>query len=367
MKKVMIWFLLSCKRYVRKPSFLVILLLLPLGILAADRSQGHKEQEIKIAVSVQGGDGNELGRRLAESLVNRRRGVDAGMFRFYACRDEEQVKDEVASRRAECGYVITEGLREKLDSGKYRRSILVYSAPSTVAASLSTETVFAALMEIYDRDLLTAYVAEESLFDSLGAPGSRDREQSALEAGALYDKWLDNGSTFRFEYSFQGQEGAADLPGTQTQETVFPVRGMVAVYVFVTGLYGAVVLCGDEERGLFLPLSYGYRTPCRLASMAAPVAMAAVSGLLALWASRSLVGPVKEIVAMAVYCMAVTAVSWLLKVICRRPQVLCCIIPFFVIGSLLFCPVFIDAGRYLDVLDQVGKIFPPRYYLRWFG
>lgn len=148
---------------------------------------------------------------------------------------------------------------------------------------------------------------------------------------------------------------------------MFPVRGMVAVYVFVTGLYGAVVLCGDEERGLFLPLSYGYRTPCRLASMAAPVAMAAVSGLLALWASRSLVGPVKEIVAMAVYCMAVTAVSWLLKVICRRPQVLCCIIPFFVIGSLLFCPVFIDAGRYLDVLDQVGKIFPPWYYLRWFG
>lgn len=136
-------------------------------------ARAHKEQEIKIAVSVQGGDGNELGRRLAESLVNRRRGVDAGMFRFYACRDEEQVKDEVASRRAECGYVITQGLREKLDSGQYRRSILVYSAPSTVTASLSTETVFAALMEIYDRELLTGYVAKESLFDSLGAPEAR--------------------------------------------------------------------------------------------------------------------------------------------------------------------------------------------------
>ena len=147
MKKVMIWFLLSCKRYVRKPSFLVILLLLPLGILAADKSQGHKDPEIKIAVSVQGGDENELGARLAQSLVERRLGEDAGMFRFYECRDEEQVKDEVASRRAECGYVITQGLREKLDSGQYRRSILVYSAPSTVTASLSTETVFAALME----------------------------------------------------------------------------------------------------------------------------------------------------------------------------------------------------------------------------
>ena len=98
MKKVMIWFLLSCKRYVRKPSFLVILLLLPLGILAADKSQGHKDPEIKIAVSVQGGDENELGARLAQSLVERRLGEDAGMFRFYECRDEEQVKDEGGMR-----------------------------------------------------------------------------------------------------------------------------------------------------------------------------------------------------------------------------------------------------------------------------
>ena len=62
----------------------------------------------------------------------------------------------------------------------------------------------------------------------------------------------------------------------EPQETVFPVRGIVAVYVFVTSLYGAVVLCGDEERGLFLPLSYGYRTPCRIASMAAPVALSLI-------------------------------------------------------------------------------------------
>lgn len=255
--------------------------------------------------------------------------------------------------------MITQGLREKLDSGQYRRSILVYSAPSTVTASLSTETVFAALMEIYDRELLTGYVAKESLFDSLGAPGSQAREESAMEAGALYDKWLGNRSTFRFEYSFQGQDGAAALAGTEPQETVFPVRGIVAVYVFVTSLYGAVVLCGDEERGLFLPLSYGYRTPCRIASMAAPVAMAAISGLMALWASKSLTDPVKEIVAMAGYCMAVTAVSWLLKVICRRPQVLCCVIPF--LSSAAFCSALCSLmrdGTWMS-LTRLGKCSRP--------
>lgn len=366
MKKVITWFFLSCKRYLRKPSFLVILLLLPLGILGAGKTQGQKEQEIRIAVCAQGGEDNELGAQLVQSLVNREQGRDAGMFRFYECRDEEQVKEEVASRRAECGYVVSEELRQKLDEKNYKRCIAVYSAPSTVTASLSTETVFAALMELYDRELLTAYVARESLFDPLGIPGSSGREQASGQAGELYDKWLGNGSTFRFEYSFLGQEQAAGQGDDAQPETVFPVRGIVAVFVFITGLYGAVILCSDEEKGLFLPLSYGYRTPCRIASMAAPVFMAAISGVLAMWAGRSLTGAGKEILAMTAYCLAVTAVSWILKLVCRRPQVLCCMIPFFVIGSLLFCPVFIDAGRYLAVFDQVGKLFPPWYYLRMF-
>lgn len=366
MKKVIIWFLLSCKRYIKRPSFLVILLLLPLGILAAEKSQGSKEQDIKIAVAVQGGDENELGMQLMNSLVNRERGKDAGMFRFYACRDEEQVKAEVASRRAECGYVVFDGLKDKLDEGKYKRTIGVYSAPSTVVASLSTETVFAALMEIYDRELLVNYVESSDLFEPLGTPGSGDREQAGAQAGNFYDTRLENGSTFRFEYSFLGQDGQEAQPAESQTGPVFPIRGLVAVYIYITGLYGAVVLCGDEKRGLFLPLSFAYRLPCRLASIAAPVAMASISGLLALWAGGAFGGPVKEIGAMIAYCGGVTAISWLLKVICPRPQVLCCLIPFFVIGSLLFCPVFIDAGRYLAVFDQIGKLFPPWYYLNLF-
>ena len=42
MKKVMVWFLLSCKRYIKKLSFLLILLLLPLVILAVDKGQGSR-------------------------------------------------------------------------------------------------------------------------------------------------------------------------------------------------------------------------------------------------------------------------------------------------------------------------------------
>ena len=365
MKRVAMWFFLSCKRYMRKWSFLFILLLLPLGVLAAGQAQKKGSRDVNIAISVEESGENALGNALADSLVNRPRGEDAGMFRFYLCRGEEAVKAEVASRRAECGYVVYAGLEEKLDAKSYKRSIGVYSAPSTVAAALSTETVFAALMKIYNGELLADYVAENELFDPLGTAGGEAREKAAAQARELYAKWLESGSTFRFQYQFQGRDGEdRDVAGSQPD--VFPVRGLVAVYVFVTGLYGAVVMCGDEERGLFLPLSYGYRIPCRVASMAAPAVMAGVSGLLALWAGGVMTSLPGEAAVMAGYCCVVIGSAWILRLVCRRPQVLCCIIPFLVIGSLVFCPVFVDAGRFFPGLDQVGGLFPPWYYLQVF-
>ena len=125
----------------------------------------------------------------------------------------------MASRRAECGYVVYAGLEEKLDAKSYKRSIGVYSAPSTVAAALSTETVFAALMEIYDGELLADYVAENELFDPLGTAGGEAREKAAAQARELYAKWLESGSTFRFQYQFQGRDG-------EDREDVYKRQGM---------------------------------------------------------------------------------------------------------------------------------------------
>ena len=158
MKKIAVWFLLSCKRYLKKGAFLWVLLVFPLLALAVSGAEKTGDDRIRIAVyaqeaeeygSPEKGDSlqDSLERQLAEKLVSREQTGRQGMFSFYLCENEEQVREDVASRRAECGYVISSDLREKLNSRSFKRSISVYTAPSTVTASLSAETVFAALME----------------------------------------------------------------------------------------------------------------------------------------------------------------------------------------------------------------------------
>lgn len=357
MKSGCVWFFLSCKRYMRKVSFLLILLVLPAVTFLVRGLEKKEGQQVRIAVCTEsaGANGLEseaLETELLKSLVEEERGEGTGLFQFYPCEDEEQVKAQVASRKAECGYVISGDLRRKLDERDYKRCIRVYSAPSTVLADLSTEVVFAALMKLYDREIFLDYVQE----------GEKGLEELA---GQLYDKWLNNGSTFRFAYHYQNQSG---LKGEDEPETVrvFPVRGIVAVYLLLAGMYSAVMLGYDEEKGLFLPLPSGKRLACRLAVLAAPVFLAALSAFGALKTGGCLQDGAKEIRLMGLYALAVCIFSYGMKVVCRKPQAVCCLIPLFLVGSLVFAPVFVDIGQFFSEWGWVEKLFLPSYYLRAF-
>ncbi len=66
------------------------------------------------------------------------------------------------------------------------------------------------------------------------------------------------------------------------------------------------------------------------------------------------------------YGTAVAAFSCLLKLAARRGEVIVGLTPFFLLGSLALCPVFIDAGRWIPELEAAGKLFLPWHYLKLF-
>lgn len=372
MSRAWMWFILSCKRYFRRISFLLILLLLPVALGGIRTAEESGKTEVRIAVYAEETDEKNTEQMPLEQMLVQRL-TDGGqeerdsLFRFYVCEGEQQVRDEVASKRAECGYVIGKGLREKLADKRYKRSIRVFSAPSTVAAELSVEVVFSVLMELYDGELLVDYVKSSAIFDEAAAPGSPEREKLAGQAAELYENWLYNGSTFRFTSTSWGVEQQnASEPGENT-EAVFPVRGIVAVYIFIIGLYAAAMNLTDEKKGLFFAIPYGYRTICRIAALAAPVFLAALSGVAALWSGGAMTGAVQELPAMVFYTAAVILFAWLMRCVVGNPDMIYCLLPFFLIGSLIFCPVIIDIGRYFPAAEPVQKLFLPWYYLNFFG
>lgn len=360
MKKAFLWLFLSGKRYGKRPAFLLLLLLLPFGAWFFGTEEQKGEGGIRIAVYAEEQDPDSLAQLLVDKLVDYK-GEPEGMFVFYPVDSIEALKEEVAARRAECGYVIYEGLEEKLKEKKLRDVFGLYGAPSTVAGELSTETFFSLMIEGYDRMLFLDHMENGGFL-----PEGQDGGLWLEKAEAKYREILEEGSTFHFVYRQEEQERLPEEAGEEKERTIFPVRGFAAVFIFITSLYGAVTLAQDEARGMFLRLSGTERAFCALASLLAPVLLACLSGLAALWVSGELGNCLREICLLFLYGQASAVFAIALKKVTVKEEVLCCLIPFFMVGSLIFCPVFLDVGRYIEGAGWVGKLFLPGCYLAWF-
>ena len=358
MNQVFRWFFLSCRRYLKKLSFLLILLVFPAAAGLFLRSESRDEEGIVIAVY-----SPEKEESLGGRLLDRLEEYGDGMFSFCVCSSEEEVSQAVASRQAECGYVLPEDLEKRLDEGDYRRAVRVYRAPSTAAAQMASEVVYSLLAQEYDRKILTDYVQRDEVFDFLDGGADEERLEASERAGALYDVYSSNGSTFRFSYQ---EDSENDQEAASQGDTVFPVRGLASVLVFTAGIYGAAVLKEDEACGLFLRLPFQIRGLCKSAGLGAPVALAALSGLAALLVCGQWTTWQGEFGRMALYGIAVVVFGRILERLVPSSRTICCLLPFLIIASLVFCPVFVDLGQLWPEVRMGGRFLLPTYYLESF-
>ncbi|WP_312445848.1 ABC transporter permease [Lacrimispora sp.] len=348
--KIWIWFILSCKRQLKHSFFVVMLLLMPLLLLGSKRLEQTDSGKIRIGV-YQADSEEDISEKVIARLIKQ-----DGMFQFYECSSRQNLQDDVAARRAECGYIFTENLKQKLDDKKFKRSIEVYSAPSTISAGLSKEVVFSHLIDVYGEEILAHFVTTEEIFADF------NKDQIRQEIKDIYQEARSNGSTFSFRYETLSAEVIEEGIG----KIAFPVRGMVAVYLLVVGLFSAVTLIQDERKGLFIPLSNSYRLSCKLTSMAAPVVLSAVSGLITIFVTSNWTDFWKEITFMFIYTVAIVVFGYLCKMAVRDPEVLCGFIPFFILGSLIFSQVFIDVTKWIPETAPIKYLFLPYYYLKLF-
>lgn len=353
MDKIILWFFLSCKRQLKKPFFLLLLLILPAGVLMFHRAEEESSGKISIAIFT---DGDEWNEKVAETLTE-----GDYSFEFYRCDTLQELQDDVAGEKAECGYYFPSGFRELLREGGYRRSVKLYVSPSTVADKLSSEVVFAGLFKVFGRELLEEYAGTGQPFEEARAGGKAGMEPEKVwsELEPLYDQYLENGSTFAFEYRTMGE----GVIRKDSVTAVFPVRGICAVFIFVMGLAAAVTAGEDEARGLYSGITAGRKRGYMLVQLAAPVLLSCISVLLCLYISGSLRGVGRECAALLVYGLMTLLFSYLLFRIVRNSLVLSGLIPFFILGSLIVCPVFADLSAFVPVLGILRRFFLPYYYL----
>ncbi|NLZ81107.1 MAG: ABC transporter permease [Clostridiales bacterium] len=348
MKKLLLWFYLTCKRNLKKPAYTIFLIGLPL-LMVYISNLGSSQNEGLIQVGIYSDNPDSLTKDIINDLV-----AIEGAVGFYLYDKKEDLINHIKNGSLECGYEFPENFKERIDRMNYKASINLFTSPSTVASTIINEIIFGAISKTYGSEIATTYVKNNSLFN--------DYEESAvLFTKKQYEFYSTGGGTFRLTYEYLDKNSNVLLP--ENNNSVMPIRGILSVLLFVAGLFASVSWLEEKESGSLSALPNYFHKTSKYLTLLATLIPLAVSVLITLKITSTWNGFGKELSALILYLFLILLFCGVLSTFVKNSFTLGSLLPVFSIGSLIFCPIFIDISTLIPMLKVLEKIFLPFYYL----
>ncbi len=354
MRKLLMWWAMLTKRLYKKPTFLLILVLIPLltvtySILAQEDSGMMiialaREDEDSVAVSVM------------EELL-----TEKSLILFVECETPEEAEGMVMNGKADAAWIFRKNMESKIYRFVARRSawssFIKVVERKSVAAVLAREKLTGAVFSKCSRVMYLQYLREnvpelESMTDE--------------ELLSYYDSYAMNGKLFEFSTL----DGSA--PAQSAQEADYltaPIRGLLAVVAVLCGLATAMYYTQDRAIGTFSWVSQHRLGATEFGCQMVSLLPVSVVMLLSLWAVGQTVSLGRELAQILMFSVTVSLFSMLIRRLLVSMRGLAVLLPVSVVVMLVVCPVFFDLGA----LRELQYLFPPTYYvhasysLRYFG
>lgn len=353
MKKIVLWSFLLCKRQLKNFVLLAFLIALPLCVFIINHIPKALENGTpRIGIVLLDTDTTSVS--TANSLMS-----DTSVLGFYMSNSIEELYKNIENGDTDCGYVFSKDITKQLDSQSYKGCITLIKSSSQFISSISNEVVFSALFRIYGKTIATNYINSSSLFSSIKTSAIKMAEEK-------YDYYVNGAATFYIDFETLSSNGTTDtLSSIEVETSSFPIRGILSILIFIAGLFGCIQWLKDSENGVFAPMSYSFQHISRILYIIIPTGLFAISSLITIYLAGIQLSFWIELKSMVLYILLIIVFGLLLSYIIRKSTLLISLIPVFIIGSLVLCPVFINIGTFLPVANILNKLFLPYYYLLW--
>lgn len=332
------------KQNLKKPSFYLVLLLMPVFTFLLTLSSNQSSDDVLVGFSVTGkSDDKDL---IIDTLEDAE-----GLFTFKYYKDTEEMAIDVVRGKLECAYEIPSDLYDTMAGGKKRRLVTAYTSPSSTMRSVIDEVLYSHLFKEISKRAVIDYITTKSPI----APYKDDAytEQDLVD---MFENFAVADSTFAVTY-----EKEPDEIEMKASDVLFtPLRGILAHMVLLAGLGGGLAFYKD-------PNNYAYRQfKVRLASVCIPVLTSAIMAVPCLMISGTGEDILKESLAILALSFLVILFTLLLTFVVKKQLLYTAFLPLYLLFSLLLTPVFMDLTIWMPVLKYVSYLFLPKYYLGWF-
>lgn len=351
MKKILTWIFLFQKRILKKPMFQITILLIPILLFLLFTFNKSSDSLVRVAL-ISGND--EYSQNFVKDLLDSSNHV----ISYYQCYDESQMRKDVLTGKAECGYIMPDDMPRKIaqfSSKKKQGIITAIVKKESISTKIVNEIIYGRLFSERAYPVLKDFINEKQ----------PDRLTSA-EDEKMYDafsKYLIEPLMFSFEYADGSKNDLLNNDDSSHNYYMLPVRGILSVLILVSSMSGVLMLSNDDRKNTWGFIRLSKRPAFNYFYIFMSILPIAICSLAAIFITGISTNVLNEIRLMVLYTLLLTGFSSLLKALIKNIYVLCSLIPVTVLLSLIICPVFIDIGSIVPQARFVRLFLPTNYYL----
>lgn len=347
MNTIITWIKILTKRLLRKPIFVLTLLLIPLFVLFLQRSLHSGDAILQVALCTESTDPSALESTLLAKMVDHSNST----VHFYICASLSEMQKDLNNNRAVCGYLFPDHLEQKLEEHARKNTAIItaYHQASATETRLLDEYVYSMIYEELAYDIVEQHIYEKK------------KEKPTNRLRALYKQYQQDYTFIQFEYA-DGSDNQM-LNQQNSNYLLLPVRGICSVLILLAAMTGTICWYEDQKRKLFLWLTRPYKTIMPFLYSLIPAVLAGICGLTAIMLTGFARQVLQECICMGLFLLAISAYSMLLRELLPDADSYLAAIPLSAVLSLLLCPVFADLTAALPLLKPLRMLSPVSYYL----
>ena len=332
------------KRLYKKPSFIAILLLIPVAIFSIGLVSKLDSGFLRIVLA-ETDKNDEISNEIVEKLLSTN-----SLLQFEYVDDPALAADMVHNGDADAAWIFYDGMQEKINEftivGETEEPIVtVIEREQTVLLRLAQEKLAFALQHYATKSYYVNFAKSHS--EVLKALS--DEELIAYFENSEY-------STNLFVYDTAG-EISETMP--EADYITAPIRGLLAVVAMLAGLSAVLFFMQDQASGTFAWVPENRRIYVAFGCILIAILNVGAVVLIALAVSGLSVNIWIDVVYMLLYSVAVASFALLLLQLFSSMRLFASIIPVLITVMMVICPVFYDYRN----IRPIQHLFPPTLFI----
>ena len=341
MRRVMIWCLLTEKRLLKKISYVAVLLIVPILVFGLRQASSQEAGIVTIGLYTPDEDGS-----LSDTVLKRFT-EEKSILRFLRYETEEEAIKALTEKTVDAVWILPEGLEDKLAKMAEKRTV------KPVARVLEREDDVAL---IFTREVLCSRIFPELAYQVYLEFIDRKLDGNGPEKEELlarFERNLWKGNLFQAEY-LDGKEEAAD------NYFMAPIRGLLAIWLVLSGFAGILYQKQDEMNGLFDAIPGRKRIWYAFGMQAVVLFNGGVIYLMACKIMGVLERFWQELFLLLLLLFMIACFCNVIGLLIKRMEGIGILIPVMTLLMIAFCPIFINLRKY----GALQSLLPPYLYLK---